>query len=146
MQRYVLLLALLFASVALAACGGETARSTDTIGASVLVEPNAEEAQWFRDVEVEEGTDGYELLLEATGGQVEAEFYGEFQSHFVESVLGIAPEGAEFWGVFLWNEESESWEPLPEAADFHTVEDGDIMGWALVEYDESQVNLPASQP
>ena len=128
-----------------AACSGPPAEAS-TIAASVLVEPSGDAAQWFRDVGVPDGTDGYELLLAATDGQVEAEYFAEFRSHFVETVLGVAPQGQQFWGVFLWNDQSGAWEPLQYGADWFSVKDGHIMAWALVEYSPDTPQLPASQP
>ncbi|MEX2430326.1 MAG: hypothetical protein WD645_00225 [Dehalococcoidia bacterium] len=138
---------LLMTTGVLSACGNSTpAASAETVSATVLIEPEAGEAQWFRDVAVPAGTTGYELLLAATDGEVEAEFSSEFQSHFIEGILGRTPEGQEFWGNFVWNDEAESWEPVPTGADLVTVEDGDVMGWALVEYDPSVADLPTARP
>ena len=139
--------ALLFVMTALAACATSApANAVETIAASVLVEPSADRAQWYRDVEVPEGTDGYELLVAATDGQVEAEYFPEFRSHLVGSVLDVSPQGEEFWGVFLWNEQAGVWEPLVYGADWFSVKDGHVMAWALVEYSPDTLQLPVSVP
>ena len=116
------------------------------ITASVLVEPSAERARWFRDVEVQNGTDGYELLEAVTDGNLEAKWFPEFRSHFVTGILGIVPGGDESWGVFVWSETNGSWEPLSVGADLFPVEDGHVMGWALVGYDPDTPQLPVSAP
>ena len=131
---------------AAAACATVEPGGPATITASVLVEPSAEGARWFRDVEIPKGTDGYELLEAVTDGDVEAEWYPEFRSHFVSGILGVAPEGAQFWGVFVWNETNDGWEPLPVGADLYSVKEGHVMGWALVEYDPDAPQLPSSAP
>ncbi len=138
----------LLAIVLLAAAAACASAEADAppITASVLVEPSAEGARWFRDVEVPEGTDGYELLEAVTDGDIEAEWYAEFGSHFVSGILGGAPEGDQFWGVFVWSETNAGWEPLPVGADLYPVEDGDVMGWALVEYDPDAPQLPSGAP
>ncbi len=116
------------------------------ITVSVLVEPSSGGARWFRDVEVPKGTDGYELLEAVTDGELEAEWFPEFRSHFVSGILGVAPEGAQFWGVFVWNETNAGWEPLPVGADLYSVKDGHVMGWALIEFDADMPQLPVSTP
>lgn len=141
-----LVLPLLLLAVVSTACGGVPLDTASVITASVLVEPSAGEAHWYRDMEIPSGTDGYELLAAATGGQVEADYFPEFRSHFVKTVLGIAPEGQQSWAAFLWNEHSGSWEPLPYGADWLSVKEGHIMGWALVEYSPDTPQLPTSQP
>ena len=78
--------------------------------------------------------DGYELLEIALDGEIESEWFPEYRSHFVKTILTVEPKGAEFWGVFVWNETTSGWEPLPIGADLFSVKDGHVMAWALVEY------------
>jgi hypothetical protein len=111
-----------------------------------LVEPNAGESTWFRDVSVPKGTDGYELLEAAVEGELVSEWYAEFRAHFVTSVLGNEPEGSEFWAVFVWDEGTSAWSPLPVGADLYSVKQGHIMGWALVEYDPDSPQVPTGTP
>jgi hypothetical protein len=131
----------------LAACGDDkTSVPVPPITASILIEPNADDPRWLRDVVVAKGTDGYELLEAAVDGEMAAEWYPEFRSHFVTEIQGIAAEGSAFWGVFLWNEGTEGWEPLPIGADLFSVKQGHAMGWALVEFDQDNPQVPVSTP
>lgn len=143
------LLLLIAAAVAVAACSDD-ASTPGPIAASVLIEADASSPQWFRDVTIAKGIDGYELLEEVAEGDIVAEWFPEFRAHFVKEILGVAPEGSEFWGVFIWNENANDkaggWEPLPIGADLFSVKDGHIMGWALVDYDPDQPQLPVSLP
>jgi hypothetical protein len=146
-MRYLpLLLVLGLFSVIAVACGSDQDLSAPPITASVLVEPAEGAGTWFRDVSVPKGTDGYELLEAAVDGELESEWYPEYFSHFVGSVQGVAPEGAAFWGVFVWDEPSAAWQPLPVGADLYSVKEGHIMGWALVEYDPDSPQVPTSTP
>lgn len=146
-SRLALLLPLLLAlSVLVVACGGETAQGTDTIEATVLVEPRSDDAHWFEDVSVPGGANAYELLEKAVDGELVAEWNAEFNSHFVQSILGTAPEGSEFWGIFVWNEDAGRWESMTTGADLYDVEDGDVIGWALIEYDPNNPQFPSAKP
>ena len=141
----LLALALLLAAVAVACDRGADASGTP-VNASLLVEASPDDPRWFRDIEVPEGTDGYELLEIAVDGELESEFYAEFRSHFVESILGVAAEQPQFWAVFVWNEGNAGWEPLPVGADLFSVKEDHVMAWALVEYDPDTPQLPVATP
>ncbi len=146
--RLLLVAVLVVAALPLvAACGSDQPTdAAETITASLLIEPDAADPRWYRDIEVAKGTDGYELLEVATDGQLVSEWFPEFRSHFVKEVLGIPPEGSAFWGVFVWNESSEAWEPLPVGADLFSVKQGHVMGWALVEFDPDALQVPVNRP
>jgi hypothetical protein len=147
-RRISIALALLVLGGLLAACGSDAATtvSSPPITASVLIEAEAGAPQWFRDIEVGKGIDGYELLLAATGGDIDAAWFAEFRAHLVKEILGVAPEGNAFWGIFVWNENTPGWEPLPVGADLFSVKEGHVMGWALVEFDPDSPQLPVSLP
>lgn len=138
------LLALL-AALALAGCGAD-APAEGTVRAGVLVEPVPGEGTWYRDVAVPGGASAYDLLAAAVGEGLEAEWFAEYQAHFVTAIGGVAPEGDAFWAVFTWNAGAERWEPLPVGADAHTVADGEVMGWAMVTYDPDTPQLPRALP
>ena len=145
--RGLLLATLLLVAVALtAACGSDTPTPAPPITASVLIEAVAGDPQWVRDLSVPKGTDGFELLVAASDGQVESDWFPEFRAHFVKSILDIAPEGNAFWGGFVWNEGTESWEPLPVGADLFSVKQDHVMGWALIEFDPDNPQVPVSTP
>lgn len=137
---------LLFAGFAVRCDSSPPETAPAFIRASVLIEADASAPDWRRDVEAPKGVDGYELLDMAVDGDLEADWFPEFRAHFVKEILGVAPEGAEFWGVFLWNEGNGAWEPLPVGADLFSVKDGHVMAWALVEYDPENPQLPSSAP
>ena len=137
---------LLFAGFAVRCDSSAPETAPALIKASVLIEADASAPDWRRDVEALKGVDGYELLDLAVDGDLEADWFPEFRAHFIKEILGVAPEGSEFWGVFLWNDGNGAWEPLPVGADLFSVKDGHVMAWALVEYDAENPQLPSSAP
>jgi hypothetical protein len=149
-HRRILIVALIVGSTLAAACATDpkptVAATIPAITASLLIEPNADDPRWVRDLAVDKGIDGYELLEAATDGNLVSEWYPEYRSHLVSEILGIAPEGAAFWGVFVWNEGTAGWEPLPVGADLYSVKDGHTMAWALVEFDPDSPQLPVNLP
>ena len=139
-------LLLIVVALVLGACSSAEAVAPERISASILVEPASGDARWFRDVEVDKGTDGYELLAAATEGQLEADWFPQFRSHFVTSLLGTPSEGSRFWLTFVWDEPSEAWQPLPVGADLLSVKDGHVLGWALLDTSSGGTQLPSSLP
>ena len=139
-------LLLIVAALVLGACSSAEAVAPERISASILVEPSPGDARWFRDVEVDAGTDGYELLDAATDGQLEADWFPQYRSHFVTSLLGTPSDGSRFWLTFVWDEPSEAWQPLPIGADLFSVKDGHVLGWALLDTSSGAAQLPSSLP
>ena len=135
MRRLGPALALVLAVLLIAACGS-SAETGGAVTASVLVEADKADPRWFVDLSLPDGGNGYELLEAAVQGDLEAQYFEEFGSHLVSSILGVEQTGGAFWIVFVWNEESAGWEPLTTGADGFTVQDGQVMGWALVELGE----------
>lgn len=128
-------------------CGSPAPTATPAlIQASILIEADEAAPTWRRNIEAPKGVDGYELLETAVDGDLEADWFPEFRAHFVKEILGVAPEGSEFWGVFAWNEGNAAWEPLPVGADLFSVKDGHVMAWALVEHDADNPQTPVNTP
>lgn len=138
-------------TMAFTACARTPSVATPTapafITAQVLIEPDPGSPRWFHNLRVPKGTDGYELLVEATGGSVEADWFPQFRSHFVKRVLGVAPRSDQFWSVFVWDEPTGAWQPLAVGADLFAVKDGHVMAWALVPVNASGPGaLPTAKP
>ena len=101
----LLLAALLLSAGVAVGCGSSAPAATPAlIQASLLIEADESAPTWHRGIEAPKGVDGYELLETAVDGDLEADWFPEFRAHFVKEILGVAPEGSEFWGVFVWNE------------------------------------------
>lgn len=129
----------------IAACGNSEA-SGDSVTATLLIEADASLARWFDDVTLPAGGNGFELLVAAVDGELEATFSEEFGAHFVTGILGEIPSGNAFWGLFVWNADVKGWEPSTVGADLLTVDDGHIIAWAITTFDPGNPQLPTSQP
>lgn len=129
----------------IAACGNSEATG-DSVTARLVIEADASSAQWFDDVTLPDGGNGYELLEAAVDGDLDSTFSEEFSAHFVTGILGEQPTGDAFWGLFVWNADTDGWEPSTVGADLLAVEDGHIIGWAIIEFDPDNPQLPTSQP
>lgn len=147
LARAALLGLLLTMGVAgVSACSADDPTAPAVITASLLIEAGPGEATWFRDVEVPKGTDGYELLEIATGGELEADWFPALRAHFVTSILGTGSESPQFWLTFVWDESSSAWQPMPVGADLFSVKEGHVLGWALVDTSAGDNQVPLGQP
>lgn len=149
----VVLTLIALGSVLIAGCsqlanhpGALTAKPVATIQVSLLIEVSQDDVRWFRDVEVPEGTNAYELTELVTEGDLEATYYATFVSHFVEALLGVANEGPNYWLTFLWNEPQKQWEPLPVGADLFSLKDGQVLAWAYTDTSVEPSQLPSVTP
>ena len=112
----------------------------------MLIEPDPDLPQWFRDVEVPQGYDAYQLTELVTGGDLEATWYPSFRSHLVESIRGVKNEGSRFWLVYLWDESNEEWTLLPVGADWFSLKDGHTLAWSYADTGQSPAHPPAGRP
>ena len=101
---------------------------------------------WFRDFEVLKGANAYELTEQATEGDLESTYYASFFSHFVESIMGVANEGANYWLIYQWNDSAEQWEPLPVGADLFSLKDGHVLAWSYTDTSLEERQLPSVNP
>ena len=128
--QYLGLLAILGLVLALTACGTEQkAAEPSTIKVTMLIQSSENDARWFRDVSVPKGTNAYELTEQVTNGNVQADYYAAYRSHFVNAILGVENKNPDFWLIYVWSEPQGKWEPLPVGADLYSLKDGHILAW-----------------
>jgi hypothetical protein len=131
------LLLVLALSVTLVACTSQqvnsaptaTPQPVETVQVNLLIATEDGEDRWYRDFEVPQGTDVYQLTQMVTGGNMEATYYSEYRSHFVESIAGVAGQGSNYWIIWLWSDFNDKWEVLPVGADFFSLKDGHTLAW-----------------
>jgi hypothetical protein len=118
-----------------------------TIEVSMLIQSGASEqdVHWFRNVEVNKGTDAYELTEKVSEGNLEATYAVPYRSHFVGSILGIENASPKFWLIYVWSEPEAKWEPLPVGVDLYSVKDGHILAWYYADT-TSEGALPTATP
>ena len=153
--RSKLVLAIVLSGVvALAALVGcaQTATPTatptpvQTYAVSMLIESGPNDARWFRDVQVPQGFDAYQVTELVTEGELEATWYASLRSHYVESILGLKSQGDNSWIIFLWDEFEEQWAPLPVGADWFSVKDGHTLAWAYTDTGQDPYAVPSRTP
>ena len=117
-----------------------------TFQVSLLIQLSTDEARWFKDVEVPKGTNGYGLTELATEGDLEAKWYAEYRTHFVEAILGVKSQDPNYWLIYQWNDSQAKWEPLPVGADLFSLKDGHVLAWAYVDTSKKPAPVPSFTP
>ena len=136
---------------ALAGCGGSTApvatpTPLPTIQVSLLVHISEEDERWFRDMEVPQGTDAYGLTELATEGDLNATYYAQYRSHFVQGLFGVENADPRFWLIYRWNESEAAWEPLPVGADRFSLKEEDVLAWAYADTSQDRYHERLTTP
>lgn len=124
----------------LAGCSGGAEDREAAMGkvkASMLVQGEEAKPEWFRGIEIPEGTDAYALTNIVTEGNIKSTFYPEYKSHFVEGIQGVENRPPYYWMIYMWNEATIKWEPLPVASDFFSVKDGHTFAWHYTDTSKS---------
>ncbi len=145
-SNWAMLIGVLLFSTLLFGCDQPEIQKTKVIRANVLIEFSQNEPQWFRDVEVAEGTNGYELLEKVTQGDLKSDWYPKFNAHFVNSILGVANDSSRFWMIFIWNDQILKWEPLTVGADTFVVKNNNTLSWVRIDPDSASYKAPAHVP
>ena len=136
--RYLAVAALLLWLLAGCSGGAENRKAAiGTVKANMLLQGEEAKPEWFRGIEIPEGTDVYGLTQIVTEGNIKSTFYPEYKSHFVEGIKGIENRPPYYWMIYMWNEATEKWEPLPVASDFFSVKDGHTFGWHYTDTSKS---------
>ena len=134
-------------AAALVGCGDdEPTDPAATVRASMLIHVNQQDEHWFRDVEVPKGTDAYALTELVSEGEIEADWYPLYRSHFVNSLLGVTNQAPHFWLIYRWSEANEAWEPLPVGADLFSVKEGHVLAWAYADTGNKQYHEQLTEP
>lgn len=118
----------------LVVCGeNQVTTQAEAIQVSLLIQVEETDTHWFRDVSIPNGTDAYELTELVVEGDVEAIYYPQYRSHFVDSIFGIANEAPKYWLAWVWSKAESKWEPLPVGADHYSLKEGHVLAWYFAE-------------
>ena len=122
-----------------------TPTTTTTLAATMLIQANNDDIQWFRNIEMPIGSTAWELTRAVAQDKLEATYYGAFGSHFVNSLFGMENKEPYFWLFFQWNKISKTWEPVMVGADNLTLLDEMVLAWCYTDSSEPS-GVPTVKP
>lgn len=119
--------------------------TASTLAATMLIQANSDDIQWFRNIEMPIGSTGWELTRAVAKDKLEATYYGAFDSHFVNSLFGMENKEPYFWLFFQWNGTSKAWEPMMVGADNLLLLDEMILAWYYADSSDP-ASVPIAKP
>ena len=126
-------------------CGeSEDTSEAETISVNLLIHIGEGDSRWFRDVNVPKGTDAWELTEQVTEGDIKANYFPEYRSHFVDAIFGVEGASPKFWLIYIWSEPESKWESLPVGADLFSLKEGHILAWYYA--DTTEMSVPPVTP
>jgi len=121
-----------------------TPTPTETISVSMLIQVEDGDTRWFRDVSVPKGTDAWELTEQVTEGDIKANYFPMYRSHFVDAIFGVEGASPKFWLIYIWSEPESKWESLPVGADLFSLKEGHTLAWYYT--DTAEMSVPPVTP
>lgn len=86
--------------------------------------------QWHNDTQVQPGWNMYTETVVLSRGDLQAQWYPEYQEHYVEGIDGISSTQTMSWFLWTYNATS-SWKPSQVGADDLPVYNGSVFAWTF---------------
>jgi len=83
---------------------------------------------WYNNTQVQPGWNMYTSMVVLTHGNLQAQWYPEYQEHFVSGFDGISNSKTMFWFLWTYNE-TASWQVAQVGADDLPVYNGSVFAW-----------------
>ena len=109
---------------------------TSLVRASVLIDFGNDTSRWYNNTRILPGWNLYEVTLILTKGEMEAQWFPQYGSHFVTGIGGVRNSESAFWFFWTYDEDS-SWQVAPVGSDQITVLDGSVYAWTYCGIDQS---------
>ncbi len=85
---------------------------------------------WYNSTEVQPGWNMYIATVVLTNGNLQAQWYPQYQEHFVSGISGVSNSKTMFW--FLWtHNKTASWQTAQVGADNLPVYNGSVFAWTF---------------
>jgi hypothetical protein len=103
--------------------------SSSLFTADVLFDFGNGTRTWFNDTQVQPGWNAYTETVVLTHGDVQAQWYPEYQEHLVSGIYGLQNTQSKSW--FLWTFNATSWQLASLGADDVQVANGSVLAWTF---------------
>ena len=95
----------------------------------VLIDYGNGTRHWYNSTNIQPGTNFYVETQIITGGQINATYYPEYQSHLVTAINNVGNTNSLYW--FLWTYNSTAlWQQASVGPDLLPVTNGSIFAWS----------------
>jgi hypothetical protein len=95
----------------------------------VLIDYGNGTRHWFNVTNVQPGTNFYVETQVITGGQINATYYPQYQSHFVTALNNVGNTNSLYWLLWTYNK-TALWQQASAGPDLLPVFNGSIFAWS----------------
>ncbi len=85
---------------------------------------------WYNSTAVQPGWNTYIATVVLTNGNLQAQWYPQYQEHFVSGIEGVSNSKTMFWFLWTYNK-TASWQVAQVGADSLPVYNGSIFAWTF---------------
>ncbi len=86
--------------------------------------------RWYNSTEIQPGWNLYIATVVLTNGNLQAQWYPQYQEHFVSAIGGVSNSKTTFWFLWTYNK-TASWQTAQVGADGLTVYNGSVFAWTF---------------
>ena len=83
---------------------------------------------WYNDTQVQPGWNMYVETVVRTHGDLQAQWYPDYQEHLITGIGGVSDSQTMGWFLWTYNR-TASWQPSPVGADDLPVYTGSVIAW-----------------
>ncbi len=98
-------------------------------GSNIFIDYGNGTSHWFNVTNVQPGTNLYVETEVITGGQVNATYYPEYQSHLVTAINNVGNTNSLYWLLWTYNR-TALWQMAASGPDLLPVTNGSIFAWS----------------
>jgi hypothetical protein len=96
--------------------------------ADILIDFGNGTRHWYNDTQVQPGWNMYVETVVLSHGNLQAQWYPQYQEHFVSGIDGVSNSATRFWFLWTYNE-TASWQTAQVGADQLPVYNGSVFAW-----------------
>ncbi len=96
--------------------------------ANILLDLGNGTRRWYNNTQVQPGWNLYIVTVVLTDGNLQAQWYPQYQEHFISGIEGVSNSKTEFWWLWTYNE-TAGWKTAQVGADLLPVYDGSRFAW-----------------
>jgi len=102
--------------------------SSSLYTADILVDFGNGTRHWYNDTLVQPGWNMYTETVVLSRGDLQAQWYPDFQEHLLSGIFGVSSSLTSSWFLWTYND-TASWQTAPLGADLTPVYNGSVFAW-----------------
>jgi hypothetical protein len=102
--------------------------SSSSYAADILIDFGNGTRHWYNNTQVQPGWNMYTETVVLSSGDLQAQWYPQYQEHFVSGIDGVSNSQTMDWFLWTYNR-TASWQIPPVGADDLPVYNGSVIAW-----------------